>query len=150
MRGDGSEMAEGAAELLSVEDSRDAVVVINKAGIIQVGDCFPLFTFCFGMVGSMALKLGPSSRPPQVANMRLHALFGYKGDALLGLNVSVLIPQPHAAVHNDYLRRHATTGASHIVGRTTRVDARHRAGYHFPALLTVTRVRPASVPQLCP
>lgn len=50
----------------AVSDRRDAVIVISSSGVIKI------------------------------ANKNAHALFGFKGDYLLGKNVSLLMPPPCA------------------------------------------------------
>lgn len=58
------------------------------------------------------------------------ALFGYTPDALIGRNVSVLIPEPAGSGHDQHVRRYRYTGTAHVMGRGPReVVGLHRDGH---------------------
>jgi PAS domain S-box-containing protein len=64
-------------------------------------------------------------------------IFGYKSDEMLGKNVSLLMPDETAALHDGYLLRHAETGQSNIIGKGREVEGLRKNGELFPMDLTV-------------
>lgn len=91
-----------------VEGVVDSVVTINEAGIIQW--CNP-------------------------ATVRL---FGYGLDALLGQNVSLLMPPPFRDEHDQYLANYLGGAPAKIIGIGREVQGRRRDGTLFPLELAVT------------
>lgn len=71
-------------------------------------------------------------------------IFGYTREELIGANVSMLMPAPHAAQHGDYIRRYLATGTSHVLGIGRNVTGRRRDGTAVPLRLTLHEVRIAS------
>ncbi len=67
-------------------------------------------------------------------------LFGYSGPDVVGKNVSILMPSPHAEKHNDYLARYLATGKRRIIGRGREVIAKKNDGTHFPIRIAVSEV----------
>jgi len=61
-------------------------------------------------------------------NAGAERLFGWRADELLGRNVSTLVPEPHRAQHDGYLRRYLATGVSHILGEEREFEARRQDG----------------------
>jgi hypothetical protein len=47
---------------------------------------------------------------------------------VLGQNVKVLMPPPHAGEHDGYFHAYRTTGAAKAIGRTREVHARRKNG----------------------
>jgi len=66
-------------------------------------------------------------------------MFGFKRAAMLGRNVSMLMPQRHARVHDDYLRHYLETGVERIIGSGRKVEGRRADGHLFPMHLAVGR-----------
>jgi two-component system sensor kinase FixL len=67
--------------------------------------------------------------------------FGYTAAEVIGRNVSMLMPVPHAAAHDSYLRRYLETGERRIIGIGREVSARRSDGTEFPVDLAVGEFR---------
>lgn len=67
-------------------------------------------------------------------------MFGYDAEAVIGRNVSALMPQPYQAEHDGYLDRHLTTGERRIIGIGRIVIGQRNDGSTFPMDLTVGEV----------
>lgn len=94
-------LAEGGEEggMLQVNDMRDAVVVINSAGIITV-------------VNPMFLKM-----------------FGYKRqEDVVGKNCSIFMPPPYDKAHDSYIENYMRTGEAKILGVRQQLEGRHADG----------------------
>jgi two-component system sensor kinase FixL len=85
----------------------DATVVINEKGIVQ--------SF----------------------SAAAERLFGYKESAVIGQNVSVLMPQPYRDEHDRYLQRYLVTGEKRIIGIDRVVTGQREDGSTFPLKLAV-------------
>ncbi len=68
-------------------------------------------------------------------------LFGYKEPAVLGQNVSLLMPSPHHDAHDGYIKRYKETGERRIIGIGRVVEGRKRDGSLFPMELSVGEAR---------
>ncbi|HSS63690.1 MAG TPA: diguanylate cyclase [Gammaproteobacteria bacterium] len=73
-------------------------------------------------------------------NRGAEKLFGYAVHDVMGKNVSILMPSPHAGLHNDYLARYLATGKKRIIGRGREVIAKKNDGTHFPVRIAVSEV----------
>ncbi|MDP2826356.1 MAG: PAS domain S-box protein, partial [Sulfuritalea sp.] len=73
-------------------------------------------------------------------NQAILDMFGYEEEELVGRNVSVLMPEPHASAHDGYLRRYAQTRQARIVGRRREVEARRKDGSLFAIELAVNEM----------
>ncbi len=95
----------------------DAVVIIDHRGIIE--------TF----------------------NHAAEKLFGYKTAEAVGINVSMLMPEPDRARHDRHIERYLASGVSHIIGVGREVAACRKDGSTFPAFLAVGRIPDADPPR---
>ena len=75
------------------------------------------------------------------ANPACIRLFGYALDELLGQNVAMLMPEPVALRHDEYLRTYRQTGKPNIIGRIRDEVARRKDGSTFPIALSISEVR---------
>ncbi|PYG01338.1 PAS domain S-box-containing protein [Thioalkalivibrio sp. ALE21] len=74
-------------------------------------------------------------------NPAAERLFGYSAAEVLGHNVSMLMPDPWASQHDDYLRHYQATGEARIIGIDREVRGLHRDGHTFPMQLAVSSIR---------
>lgn len=90
------------------ETAADAIIMIGSTGVIE--------------------QINPAAE----------RLFGYLAADLVGQNVKILMSDPDAERHDDYLERYAATGRRSIIGVGREVVARRRDGSVFPAELAVS------------
>jgi PAS domain S-box-containing protein len=76
----------------------------------------------------------------QLANPAAKHLFGYEIDEILGRNVKMLMPQPYATEHDQYLTNFATTRKAKVIGIGREVTGLRKDGTLFPMELAVTEM----------
>lgn len=74
----------------------------------------------------------------QTVNPATLQLFGYTAGELVGSNVNMLMPEPHRANHDGYLRNHIATGEKRIIGIGRDVEGLRKNGERFPMHLSVS------------
>jgi two-component system sensor kinase FixL len=100
------------AHLRSILDTvPDATVVISERGLIQ--------SF----------------------NVAAERLFGHQESAIIGQNVSLLMPAPYHDEHDRYIQRYLATGEKRIIGIDRVVTGQRKDGSTFPMKLEVGEMR---------
>jgi PAS domain S-box-containing protein len=94
----------------TVDSINDAIITINEVGVIESW------------------------------NRGAESLFGYTRQEVIGRSVNMFMPQPHAAAHNQYMRRYLQTGERHIIGNRRIVEAIHKSGEKIPVNLAVNEM----------
>lgn len=64
-------------------------------------------------------------------------IFGYEPHEVIGKNISMLMPEPDASRHDDYIASYNRTGVRHIIGMNRRVLGQRKDGTIFPHELSV-------------
>jgi PAS domain S-box-containing protein len=70
-------------------------------------------------------------------NPAAERLFGWSSNEVIGKNVSLLIPEPHASAHDGYIQHFLATNQSKIIGTEREVVAQRKDGSYFPVNLAV-------------
>ena len=103
---------ENAALLKAIiENAIDGIITIDDSGIVE--------------------SINPSGC----------SLFGYQPDEIIGKNISVLMPQPDKANHDQYIKRYQETNKPHIIGIGREVTGLRKDGGKFPFRLSVSEVK---------
>jgi len=74
------------------------------------------------------------------ANPSAGRLFGYSLEEMVGVNVNMLMPNPHRAQHDHYIHRYLKTGQARIIGIGREVEGRRKDGSTFPFRLSISEV----------
>jgi two-component system, LuxR family, sensor kinase FixL len=74
-------------------------------------------------------------------NKATSKLFGYTKEEMLGKNVSMLMPNPHAAAHDRYIQNYLKSGKAKIIGIGREVSGLKKDGSEFACLLSISEVR---------
>lgn len=74
------------------------------------------------------------------ANASTERLFGYTHEEMVGQNVSMLMPDPDASAHDEYLKSYLETGNAKIIGIGREIIGLRKDGTTFPANLAVSEV----------
>jgi len=104
-------LMENAALLKAIiENAIDGIITINENGIVE--------------------SINPAAT----------RLFMYSPEEVIGNNVSMLMPQPYRAEHDEYIHRYQRTGVPHIIGIGREVIGLRKDGSRFPFRLAVSDV----------
>lgn len=91
------------------ETLRDAIIIINKFGIIED------------------------------VNKACIQLFGFEKSEFFGQNVKLIMPSPHKENHDQYLKNYLSTGKGKIIGIGREVQAQKKDGTLFPIRLSISK-----------
>jgi PAS domain S-box-containing protein len=81
------------------------------------------------------------SRIIEFFNPAAEKIFGYAVGEVVGKNISMLMPEPYAGLHDGYVRRYIETGEARIIGTGRDVMGLRKNGTLFPFHLSVGEVR---------
>ncbi len=73
----------------------------------------------------------------QTVNQIVEDMFGYSESELLQHNIKILLPEPHARMHDGYLKRYQETKQKHIIGKSRELEAQRKNGEIFAIELFV-------------
>lgn len=74
-------------------------------------------------------------------NPAAERIFGYSAAEVRGQKINMLMPEPYASEHDEYIARYEQTGTPHAIGRILSVTGRRKDGHTFPIELAVTRLQ---------
>lgn len=80
----------------------------------------------------------------QQLNPAAERMFGYTAAEVVGQNVSVLMPSPHRAQHDQYIANYRQTGVARIIGIGRETIGQRKDGSVFPIDLSISEVKLAS------
>lgn len=73
-------------------------------------------------------------------NPAAEEIFGYRSSEILGRNVNILMPQPHHAAHDGYIRNYLETGEAKVIGKRRELVALRKGGTSFSMELRVSEI----------
>lgn len=73
-------------------------------------------------------------------NRSAEKIFGYARAEVQDREIGLLMAEPYASEHEDYIARYERTGEQRVIGRIRTVAARRKNGEVFPVELSVTEV----------
>lgn len=119
---------------------RDASSKASAPGVAKESHADALLRAVFDATIDAVVIIGQDGLIRSV-NRATEQLFGYSGDALVGRNIKMLMPEPYAGEHDDYLASYLRTGEKKIIGSSREVVGRRRDGSTFPMELAVGEAR---------
>ncbi|QIR14999.1 sensor domain-containing protein [Shewanella aestuarii] len=72
-------------------------------------------------------------------NKSVLSMFKYSANELLGQNIAMLMPEPHASNHQHYLESYQTTGVAKIINIGRQLSAKRKDGDIFQMELAITQ-----------
>lgn len=73
-------------------------------------------------------------------NPAAEVIFGYSKAEAVGEKVNILMAEPYASEHDQYIRRYEQTGEARAIGRVRTVVGRRKNGEEFPAEVSLTKI----------
>ena len=74
------------------------------------------------------------------ANKTMSTIFGYEPEEIMGQDVSILMPDPYAKYHSEFLNHYLETGRAKIIGVGRELPGLHKSGRVFPIELSLSEV----------
>ncbi|MDC8831711.1 putative bifunctional diguanylate cyclase/phosphodiesterase [Alteromonas gilva] len=74
------------------------------------------------------------------ANSTMSTIFGFEADEIVGENVSILMPEPYAKYHDEFIAHYLETGRAKIIGVGRELPGLHKSGRVFPIELSLSEV----------
>jgi len=121
-------------------DRNDAPVTTLAPGAAEHSDA--LFRAVVGAALDAIVVIDRDGRVRSV-NAATERIFGYSAAELTGRNVRMLMPEPYAGEHDDYLANYLRTGEKKIIGIGREVAGRRKDGSTFPMDLSVGEAKVA-------
>lgn len=79
-------------------------------------------------------------------NRAAESIFGYPASAVIGRNVSMLMPEPYRGEHDSYLHNYQRSGVARVIGIGREVAGRRQDGSTFPMELAITEIARGGLP----
>jgi PAS domain S-box-containing protein len=76
-------------------------------------------------------------------NQGAERIFGYDAAEVIGQNIAMLMPEPHAKQHDGYLENYRRTGTRHVIGATTSLNGLRKDGEAVPLEASIGEWRDA-------
>ena len=73
-------------------------------------------------------------------NPAAEKMFGYARKEIVGNKVNVLMADPYASEHDEYIARYERTRAAHVIGAVRTVMAKRKSGELFPIEISVAEI----------
>jgi PAS domain S-box-containing protein len=67
-------------------------------------------------------------------------MFGYTSNEIVGNKVNILMADPYASEHDEYIARYERTRAAHVIGTVRTVMAKRKTGELFPIEISVAEI----------
>jgi PAS domain S-box-containing protein len=80
------------------------------------------------------------SRRIVLFNPAAERIFGYSANEITGQKVNLLLPEPDASRHDEYIEHHERTGETRAIGKVRTVKAKRKSGELFPIEISVTKL----------
>ena len=93
-----------------IDEAIDAIFTINEQGLITL------------------------------VNRSACTMFKYTEEELIGQNISILMPEPHRAKHDQYIQHHLQTGIKKMIGTDRTVTARRQDGSELKCRLGLSKI----------
>lgn len=73
-------------------------------------------------------------------NPAAEKMFGYTSNEIVGHKVNILMADPYASEHDEYIARYERTRAAHVIGAVRTVMAKRKTGELFPIEISVAEI----------
>ena len=71
-------------------------------------------------------------------NHAAHEIFGYKESEVVGKSLSIIVPEHYREAHDKGLKRVASGGEQHVIGKTVELAGQHKDGRLIPIELSLS------------